>query len=120
MDRCADFANTLGQSCDTLVQVTSRLTNELAVAPDLALANATLYLDMFGRILASWLWLCQAMVAEQALSGGNLATAERNYYSGKLQAANYYFNWELPQIQPQAELLMKLDTVPYDMRDEWF
>jgi len=120
MDRCADFANTLGQSCDTLVQVTSRLTNELAVAPDLALANATLYLDMFGRILASWLWLRQAMVAEQALSGGNLATAERNYYSGKLQAANYYFNWELPQIQPQAELLMKLDTVPYDMRDEWF
>jgi butyryl-CoA dehydrogenase len=84
------------------------------------LANATVYLDLFGRVLAAWIWLKQAVCAGAALDKGESGESNENFYRGKLQATRYYFQWELPEIAPQAELLQRFDSAPQDMRDEWF
>jgi butyryl-CoA dehydrogenase len=103
----------------TLNQVTATLVEGLAADADRALANATVYLDMFGRILAAWIWLQQAVKAAAGLAT-QPHQSDEHFYNGKLQAARYHMQWELPEIKAQAELLSRFDPVPLDMQDSWF
>jgi butyryl-CoA dehydrogenase len=88
-------------------------------SPAKAFANASVYLDVASTIVVSWLWLRQAVVAERALIAEPDGT-DADFYRGKLQAAHYWFAWELPKTGAAIELLSRLDTVPYDMAPEWF
>jgi hypothetical protein len=40
----------------------------MAENTDLSLANATVYLDLFGRVLVSWLWIKQGLGAARGLA----------------------------------------------------
>jgi len=120
-----EFVTPLNNALTTLTETTQVLTGKLAQDPELSLANATVYLDLFGRVLASWIWLKQALIAAEKLDAQNgqvsqLHETEVHFYRGKLQAARYYFQWELPEIYPQAELLQRFDRAPLDMQDAWF
>ncbi len=113
------FADTLVESLNILNRVTQTLVGKLTEDPDTGLANATVYLDLFGRVFAAWIWLQQAIVAAKALTQSS-AESDKNFYRGKLQATRYFFQWELPEITPQAELLERFDSVPLEMQDAWF
>jgi Acetyl-CoA dehydrogenase C-terminal like len=86
--------------------------------PQVTLANATIYLEAFGHIVLSWIWLEQAIVAAAALA--KAAGDEASFYQGKLAAARYFFRWELPKTGPQFDLLASLDRTTLDMQDAWF
>ena len=73
---------------------------------------------MAGHVVVAWLWLEQALVAQQKLAAG--AEADEAFYRGKLQACRYFFEWELPKTGPQHALLRQLDPTCLDMRNEWF
>lgn len=79
--------------------------------PARRLANATVYLEAFGHVVAAWLWLEQA-----------LATAGRpdDFHRGKRQACRWFYRWELPRTGPQFDLLDRVDETTLAMRDEWF
>ena len=77
----------------------------------LALANATIYLETAGHIAIAWIWLEQALAAEDR-SG--------DFYEGKRSAARFFFLWELPRVDAQLDLLASLDRTTLDMRDECF
>jgi butyryl-CoA dehydrogenase len=98
--------------------VTAQLVQLQAADPDRALANATVYLDAFGRITAAWIWLMQALAAQRGLATAN--EAERDFYTGKLQAARYCCLWELPATLPQFDLLCGVEDTPLTMQDAWF
>ena len=83
------------------------------------LANAHLFLEAFGHTVLAWTWLRQAVVALRALDAGVDATDEA-FYRGKLQAAQWFFRWELPKVSTQLALLRTLDDSHRAMRDEWF
>ncbi len=83
------------------------------------LANASVYLELFGHVVVAWVWLAQAVVASRALAAG-AGGADERFYRGKLQAARYFFRWELPKTGPQHALLRSLDPTCLEMRDEWF
>jgi alkylation response protein AidB-like acyl-CoA dehydrogenase len=87
--------------------------------PARALANASAYLDLVSRTVVAWLWLRQASVATTALATTTVP-ADVDFYRGKLQAAHYWFGWELPRTVQLAELLMRADATPFEMRDAWF
>jgi alkylation response protein AidB-like acyl-CoA dehydrogenase len=116
----AEFAEPMEQALDTLNDVSRVLVAKLPQDPDRALANATIYLDLFGRTLASWIWLRQACVAARALDGELQSAREKDFYRGKVQAARYYFYWELPHTGLQADLLRRFDAVPLEMKNTWF
>jgi alkylation response protein AidB-like acyl-CoA dehydrogenase len=97
--------------------VTAQLAALQGADPDRALANATVYLDAFGRIVAAWIWLKQALAAERGLA---IRSADADFYRGKQQAARYYLTWELPATLPQFDLLAEVNSVPLDMQDSWF
>ena len=96
-------------------------TRKLAVAasenPRLGLANATIYLDMFGHVVIAWMWLRQALVASRKLEAGGVETA---FLSGKLAACRYFFVHELPKTRAQRELLDSLDDTTLSMQTDWF
>ncbi|MEQ1693648.1 MAG: acyl-CoA dehydrogenase [Gemmatimonas sp.] len=87
--------------------------------PARALANASAYLDLVSRTVIGWLWLRQALVASRALSTSDRA-ADDDFYRGKLQAARYWFGWELPRTVQLGELLARADATPFDMQDAWY
>jgi butyryl-CoA dehydrogenase len=60
-----------------------------------------------------------ATAASRALSAGASAP-DADFYRGKLQAARYYVEWELPVVRSQCELLRSVNAVPLEMRDGWF
>ncbi len=113
------LAAQLSAAVDQLERVTTTLLSRAAsIAPSRALANATAYLDLVSRTVVAWLWLKRACVACSALPSAPPSDAA--FYRGKVQAARYWFGWELTQTVAIAELLERGDTVPYDMQDAWF
>ena len=73
------------------------------------LANATIYLDMFGHVVVAWLWLKQALAAEAALAEAE--GDEADFLGGKITAARYFFRYELPAIRAQCALLTEMDRI---------
>ncbi|MCF6262810.1 MAG: acyl-CoA dehydrogenase [Xanthomonadales bacterium] len=114
-------AATLKKATGRLAEVTRVLGKALATeGADKTLANASLYLDSFGRIVVAWLWLKQAVVAKNKLSATATQPSEQAFLHGKIQAASYYINWELPEVFHLLQLLEDLDPVCFEMQADWF
>ncbi|BAN48711.1 acyl-CoA dehydrogenase [Metapseudomonas resinovorans] len=118
-DHCAALGYVLAGALDRLQEVTENLLGQVAADPNLGLSNATVYLDLFGRVLVGWLWLRMALVASRALAAGATGS-EADFYQGKLQAARYFIDWELASVDAQARLLGAGNRTSFDMRDSWF
>ncbi len=119
LELAREFAAPLRRAKNLLDDTTQSLLVQITQDVDLGMANATIYLDMFGRVVAAWIWVKQAIKAAQGLLRTDIEK-ERYFYQGKLQTAGYYLEWELPAIDGQAELLRSGNQVCFDMRDEWF
>ncbi len=91
-------------------------TKELHAADDIekTLANASVYLEAFGHVVMAWIWIEQALVATRA------ANRHDDFYRGKLQACQYFIQWELPKVRPMLNLLESLDTTTLQMKNNWF
>ncbi|MBV1930150.1 MAG: acyl-CoA dehydrogenase [Porticoccaceae bacterium] len=109
----------LQKALESLRLTTGILLDQVQADADKGLANATMYLDMFGRVVAAWIWLKQAIKSAQVISAG-CAESDQGFYRGKLQTAQYYMEWELPAVYQLSELLNSGNPVPFDMREEWF
>ncbi|MCA6064495.1 acyl-CoA dehydrogenase [Thalassolituus marinus] len=86
---------------------------------DEALSNAALYLDMMGKAVIGWLWIEMADKALTAFGQADSAD-DQAFLAGKLQAAQYFVRWEMPEIQHQARLLQSFDRTCLDMKNDWF
>ena len=87
--------------------------------PDFALANSHAYLHLMGHTVVAWLWLKQANLAKQKIADCK-TDAEKDFYYGKIQAAKYFYNWELPLTDRDYQVLTELDDVCFEMKQEWF
>jgi butyryl-CoA dehydrogenase len=115
----APLAAELGAAVQRMVDATRALLPAMGTAPARGLANATVYLELVSRVVYAALWLRQAVAAEAALAGG-AAGDTRAFYDGKLQAARYYFGFELPKHAADAALLVRNDASAFEMRADWF
>jgi alkylation response protein AidB-like acyl-CoA dehydrogenase len=108
----AAYAAALGNAAQRI----DAITRALYAAGDMnkTLANASLYLEAFGHTVVAWIWL------EQALRAVGKSGHDADFYRGKLQACAFFFNWELPKVHPQLDLLESIDTTTLDMQDAWF
>jgi butyryl-CoA dehydrogenase len=99
-------------------ETTKRLVVALGENADLALANATLYLDALGHVVVAWRWLAQALVADAALTRGS--AGDRDFLMGKLAACRFFFHSELPRTVPAFHLLRSLDDTALAIPDAAF
>jgi butyryl-CoA dehydrogenase len=99
---------------------TQRLGKALAQGQtDQALANSALYLDMMGKTIIAWLWLDMANKALQKFADSRHAE-DQQFMAGKIQAAQYFMRWELPEIEHYAKLLNQFDDTCLSMQVDWF
>lgn len=84
-----------------------------------ALANAQCFMNVFGHIIISWMWLRQANVAESAL-GQAFSKTQQHFYAGKVQAARYFIHHELPMINKDIAILEAMDPTCGEMQAAWF
>jgi len=123
--RCSVWANELSQALLSVQKITMQLGGDLAANKvDETLANAVCYMNIIGKIVVAWLWLRQAIAAEDgltALTGSTIPnTEDSNFYHGKIQATQYFFKWELTSIHQDLALLTERDDTCYAMQNEWF
>lgn len=84
----------------------------------LALANATVFLDAMGHIVVAWLWLWQALTAEEGLQ--TAIDKDLEFYKGKLAACRFFFKYELPKVESQLDLVGQLDDTCLSLNKEAF
>ncbi|MFT5674406.1 MAG: alkylation response protein AidB-like acyl-CoA dehydrogenase [Paraglaciecola sp.] len=128
----ADFARANGPICQSLIASLLPYTKQLQTLVPLLgaalkteqlpnmLANAQCFMNVFGQIVMSWIWIRQAIVAENALGIEPVPEHDLAFYNGKIQAAKYFINWELPAIARDFALLENMDSSCADMQPEWF
>lgn len=127
-----DFTHAHGEVCQLLVAATLPYLHRLEVLiPQLGaalhgqqqavmLANAQCFMNIFGQLVMSWIWIRQATVAEKGLHQTDISPDDQHFYRGKLQAARYFINWELATISRDFDLLENLDDSCAAMQAEWF
>jgi len=114
--RATDTGGDLAEHGQALYHALNRLVAVAAQVwekrdPDLALANASIYLEAAGHVVVAWMWLEQELAAH-AKAG--------DFYEGKRAAARYFYTYELPKTQPQFDLVASLDTTTLDALPGWF
>ncbi len=73
--------------------------------PDAYLADASLFLEMFGIMVIGWQWLTMADAAMVALEKQGSKKKDALFYKGKVHVACYFFSYELPKMAGLAKTL---------------
>jgi alkylation response protein AidB-like acyl-CoA dehydrogenase len=115
-----EFSSQLTQAVDTLSTTTEAVLAAMSTKNiDLALANSVKYLELFGHVIIAWLWLKQSIVATKAIAE-QPHQADMDFYQGKLLACQYFYRFELPEINVWSNLLVTTDSTSFDMQPDWF
>ncbi|MGO2340663.1 MAG: acyl-CoA dehydrogenase [Psychrobacter sp.] len=116
----AQLAGKLMPYMDQLHEVLVHLGKVLQTEEALTLTgNAQALMNIFASIVLSWIWIRQASKAEQLLSTTQ-DIEQQNFYKGKIQAAKYFIDWELPLVKRDIEILTNTNSVCTDMQTDWF
>lgn len=125
----ADMSKSLGKLLGDISKITMKVAGVMQgkaagddptqAGPDFALANSAAYLHLFSHTVVAWLWLKQANRA-QALMAEASHKEEKDFYLGKIQAAKYFFNWEVPLLNRDIQVLNNFDDSCFAMDEEWF
>jgi butyryl-CoA dehydrogenase len=114
------YSRRLGQALESLVNVTARLAmTGQSGNTELFLADATLYLELFGIVAVAWQWLLQGISIQRALAGP-LSEMEHRFYQGKFYTLRFFFHYELPKIQGLLSRLGEGDGLTVSMGEEYF
>jgi alkylation response protein AidB-like acyl-CoA dehydrogenase len=121
IDELSPCAEQLTKALESLKDVTGYLTG-LAIKGEIEifLADATLYLEMFGIIAIAWQWLIQGLAAHRALKDSPIEQ-DVLFFKGKLVTCRYFFEYELPKILGLSSRLKRSgDGLTVAMEKEWF
>lgn len=88
-----------------LIDRTTKTTKEIV------LADANLYMELFGLVTIGWQWLLQATVAQQQLTNGCEAAEDQKFYRSKLQAMKFFFHYELRKTRGLIVRLMDDEVI---------
>ncbi len=113
-----EYSTALDFACAELTSTTEALKEVAVDKIRLATANATIYLEAFGHIVVSWLWLKQAIAAQKGIASA--VGEDKDFYTGKLAACRYFFRYELPSIHTNFALLKQLDDTCLEMPNSSF
>lgn len=62
------------------------------------LADATLFLEMFGHLAIAHQWIIMAAEAQKLLENETLSEEQVDFYEGKIHTMKYFFKYELPKV----------------------
>ena len=83
------------------------------------LADASLYLDMFGIIIMAWQWLKMGLVAVNKLDNTQ-TQLQLDFLEGKIYTLHYYYEYELPKVELLAQRLADTDYITMHIEERHF
>jgi alkylation response protein AidB-like acyl-CoA dehydrogenase len=114
------YVKMLEESLEALKNITQHLLTQYQEGKtEQALADSTLYLELFGIIAVAWQWLLQAVSIQKALSTP-LSQMETRFYQGKFYTFCFFFHYELPKIQGLLKRLGECDGMTVSMERSFF
>ncbi|MFY0409229.1 acyl-CoA dehydrogenase [Solicola sp. PLA-1-18] len=96
----------LAAAVERLERTTQHVGAAAAEDAELALANATPYLEATGHLVVAWVWLEQVLAAGESVG---------DFYDGKRAAARYFYAYEVPTIVTKLDLVAALDRTTLDL-----
>jgi alkylation response protein AidB-like acyl-CoA dehydrogenase len=108
------LARALGQAGQVVTTVGAALAR--GEAPR-ALSHAHHAITVFGHLVVAWLWLEQAVAAARGL-GTAIGDDDNAFYGGKLAAARWFYDHELPIADHGARVLVEMDPILIELRPE--
>jgi len=116
----AAHVTALHEARERLAAVTRHLVGvAMTRGPEVFLADATLYLELFGITVVAWQWLKQAVAADKALQT-DCPDGARRFYLGKRLTCDYFFAYELPKTLGLAQRLTDARSVTTEMSSDLF
>ncbi|MEW6185154.1 MAG: acyl-CoA dehydrogenase, partial [Thermodesulfobacteriota bacterium] len=116
----APYNRKLNEALDSLKEITSYLIGlNTEGKKAIFLADSTLYLDLFGIIAIGWQWLLQAIAVQKALAS-DLSHLEINFYQGKFYTFQFFYHYEMPNIQGLLQRLRESDGLTVSMKRDYF
>jgi len=114
------YAELLDGALGLLKQVTERIIEVGKVkGREHSLADATLYLEMFGIIAVAWQWLRQGVAVKKALAM-NQSEQDASFYRGKYISMRFFYHYELPKVEGLSKRLLETDGLTKDATTETF
>ncbi len=83
------------------------------------LADASLYLDMFGIITMAWQWLKIGLVAVNKLDNAQ-TQSQSDFLEGKIYTLHYFYEYELPKVSLLAQRLADTDYITMHIEEQHF
>lgn len=105
----AEFRDDLRNARATLARVTETLLAEGDATR--MLANASAYLQLAGSVAIAWMLLRQASAAAKL--------PPDDFTAGKRAACQWFFRWDLPQVETLARRLEAFDDTALATKPEW-
>jgi butyryl-CoA dehydrogenase len=116
----AAYADKLVQAAEKLKEVTNGLIGVAVKGNiELFLADATLYMELFGIVAIAWQWLLQAIALNKAIRSKPTEN-DLNFYQGKLCVFRYFFGYELPKTEGLYKVLLNADGLTLEMHADLF
>ncbi|MBI5444672.1 MAG: acyl-CoA dehydrogenase [Deltaproteobacteria bacterium] len=110
----APYAARLDAALSELEQLTAHLYQTAGATPEVFLADATLYLELFGLVAVAWQWLQQGAAIRAGLNAEPGET-ERAFLEGKWTTFRYYFHYEVPKSAGLVRRLFEADGLTVHM-----
>lgn len=85
--------------------------------PEASLRHSVDYMEALSITVVGWMWLLSAATAHERLHANG---ADRDHNEGKLCAADYWFQTELPKVAQLCELCRSAEDSYSRMRADWF
>ena len=82
------------------------------------LADATVFMDLFGTIVIGWQWLKIAVAAKQAIASGD-STYPASFYRSKVHTMKFFYTYEMSRTRGLAEAITDELALTVDMDPEF-
>ena len=117
----AELARSLEQAMSLIADTTRKL-GAIAIekGPEAFLADATLYLEMFGHVVIGWQWLKQSVAAIEKLGDKKMKQSDKTFYEGKLHVCQYFYRYELPKAVSLSGIIMQGTATALSVKAEHF
>jgi len=116
----AKYSEALKGALETLQSVTSHLLSlGREEGTEVFLADATLYIELWGIVAVAWQWLLQGAAIQNALQNG-CSKSDTGFYKGKNYALRYFYAYELPKIQALTARLLDNDRLTVEINSDNF
>lgn len=83
------------------------------------IADATIFMEFFSKVVISWLWLQMATHSKHALVTANMDYSEE-FYNAKIHTMKFFFKYELSRTSSLAEILKDQDVLTIPNEEEVF